>query len=67
MRLTVSNNKLTSGLPQQILSITTLSLLPDVSDNLLSGSVPLEVGNLKNLVQLDISRNRFSGEIPVTL
>ncbi|KAK0572173.1 hypothetical protein LWI29_027267 [Acer saccharum] len=65
--LLLSNNKLTGIVPQQILEITTLSLGLDISDNLLSGHFPLEVGNLKNLVALGISNNMFSGEIPFTL
>ncbi|KAK9230233.1 hypothetical protein WN944_023200 [Citrus x changshan-huyou] len=62
-----SRNKLTGALPHQLLSITTLTLSLDLSNNLLNGSLPLQVGNLKNLVKLDISGNQFSGVIPVTL
>ncbi|GAY63631.1 hypothetical protein CUMW_227190, partial [Citrus unshiu] len=67
MQLSAPNNKLNGTLPPQIFGITTLSILLDLSENHLSGSIPLEVGNLKNLVKLDISRNHFSNEIPVTL
>ncbi|KAL5853949.1 hypothetical protein ACOSQ3_009067 [Xanthoceras sorbifolium] len=65
--LSLFENKLTGTVPPQILSITTLSLALDLSDNLLSGGFPLEVGKLKNLIALNISGNRFSGKIPVTL
>ncbi|KAK9190310.1 hypothetical protein WN943_018914 [Citrus x changshan-huyou] len=58
--LSVSHNKLTSTLPQQILSVTTLSLYLELDNNLLNGSLPPEVGNLKNLLRLHVSGNRFS-------
>ncbi|KAH6820634.1 hypothetical protein C2S53_011104 [Perilla frutescens var. hirtella] len=32
-----------------------------------SGSIPLEIGNLGNLLFLDLSTNNFSGEIPSTI
>lgn len=66
MLLNVSNNKLTDTLSPQLLEITTLSILLGLSDNLFSGSIPPKVGNL-TIIHLDISRNRFSGEIPTTL
>ncbi|PQP92652.1 hypothetical protein Pyn_26963 [Prunus yedoensis var. nudiflora] len=36
----------------------------DVSDNLLSGSIPPDLGDWKSLVFLDLSRNRLQGQIP---
>ncbi|KAL5720494.1 hypothetical protein ACHQM5_013161 [Ranunculus cassubicifolius] len=33
----------------------------------MSGSIPLEIGTLKNLVGLDISYNKLTGEIPSTI
>lgn len=65
--LYLAHNGLTGSVPHQIFSIRTLSIILSLHDNLLSGSFPLEVGNLENLVTLDISGNRFSGEIPSTL
>ncbi|GAY62634.1 hypothetical protein CUMW_219430, partial [Citrus unshiu] len=77
--LSVSHNKLTSTLPQQILSVTTLSLYLELDNNLLNGSLPPEVGNLKNLLRLHIpeypenlsffellnlSYNYFGSEVP---
>ncbi|KAL5817167.1 hypothetical protein ACOSQ3_025545 [Xanthoceras sorbifolium] len=65
--LSLSQNNLNGTLPQQILDVVTLSLGLNLSDNLLSGSFPSDVGKLKNLISLDISGNHFSREIPVTL
>ncbi|KAH7548254.1 hypothetical protein JRO89_XS14G0089300 [Xanthoceras sorbifolium] len=49
-------------LPQQILGITTLSIGLDLSNNLLSGSFPSQLGNLKTLLVLYISGNRRSAQ-----
>ncbi|CAN4098743.1 unnamed protein product [Withania somnifera] len=38
-----------------------------MSYNSLSGPLPVEIGNLTNLVALDISNNKLSGEIPHSL
>ncbi|KDO38272.1 hypothetical protein CISIN_1g043388mg, partial [Citrus sinensis] len=69
-----SHNKLTGAIPQQVLSITTLSVYLALAHNLLNDSLPLQVGNLKNLVitcvsleYLDISSNSFHGVIPFSL
>ncbi|KAL7202454.1 hypothetical protein ACSBR1_034012 [Camellia fascicularis] len=42
-------------------------LLLNVSQNYLTGSLPVEFGNLKNLEGLDVSKNTLSGNIPSTL
>jgi len=39
----------------------------DLAHNSLSGTLPLEVGNLKNLGKLDFSSNMISGEIPISI
>ncbi|KAL7253369.1 hypothetical protein ACSBR1_007824 [Camellia fascicularis] len=39
----------------------------DLSQNSLTSSLPMEVGNLKNLGYLNVSNNMLSGEIPATL
>ncbi|XP_073013020.1 uncharacterized protein [Typha latifolia] len=62
--LALGNNKLTGALPKDIFLISTLSIYLGFPHNLLSGPIPSEVGNLKNLVQLDIRENNFSGQIP---
>lgn len=35
--------------------------------NKITGQIPIEFGNLSNLVTLDLENNRLSGEIPDTL
>ncbi|XP_059066611.1 receptor-like protein 19 [Cryptomeria japonica] len=39
----------------------------DLSNNLLSGSIPPEMGSLQGLIALNLSRNHLSGRIPKTL
>ncbi|KAG5055411.1 hypothetical protein JHK85_007921 [Glycine max] len=36
-------------------------------NNLFSGPIPEEIGNLKELIKLDLSQNQFSNPIPSTL
>ncbi|CAA6660884.1 unnamed protein product [Spirodela intermedia] len=58
------------GFPQtleEILSLTSLSLHLDLSGNYLIGSLLPEIGKLKNLNTLNLSRNRLSGEIPSSI
>ncbi|CAN1295325.1 Probable LRR receptor-like serine/threonine-protein kinase At3g47570 [Linum perenne] len=63
----LSRNHLTGVIPQQVLSLTSLSIVLDLSENRFSGVLPMEVGNLKNLGILDISYNMLSGSIPISL
>ena len=39
----------------------------DLSDNQLSGEIPLEIGNLTNLTYLVLSWNNLSGSIPTEI
>ncbi|GLJ42017.1 hypothetical protein SUGI_0869960 [Cryptomeria japonica] len=39
----------------------------DLSNNNLSGSIPLKMGHLKGLIALNLSRNHLTGKIPNTL
>jgi somatic embryogenesis receptor kinase 1 len=43
--------------------------LPDriITNNSISGLLPLEIGNLSKLVVLDLSKNAFDGVIPDAL
>ncbi|KAJ8770549.1 hypothetical protein K2173_018040 [Erythroxylum novogranatense] len=62
-----SENKFSGTIPKEILSLPSLSLVLNLSWNSLTGKLPTEVENLKQLNTLDISANNLSGEIPVTI
>ncbi|RAL44924.1 hypothetical protein DM860_003683 [Cuscuta australis] len=66
MALDLSQNELVGSIPQQIFGTSSQPVLLNLnlSGNHLAGSMPLDFGNLKNIVKLDVSYNRLSGEIP---
>ncbi|CAL5373621.1 unnamed protein product [Camellia sinensis] len=64
--LALDGNNLSGTIPKQVLTLST-SLNLYLLDNHLVGSIQLEIGNLINLEQLDVSRNILSGKIPSTL
>ncbi|CAL5406703.1 unnamed protein product [Camellia sinensis] len=64
--LALGGNNLSGTIPKQVLTLSSLLNLY-LHDNHLVGSIQLEIGNLINLEQLDVSRNMLSGKIPNTL
>ncbi|XP_056696921.1 probable LRR receptor-like serine/threonine-protein kinase At3g47570 isoform X2 [Spinacia oleracea] len=66
-QLHLSNNGLTKNIPPRLFNLPVLSILLDLSENYLTGSLPEEVGRLTNLDYLDISGNLLTGEIPSSL
>ncbi|CAL9751739.1 unnamed protein product, partial [Musa acuminata subsp. burmannicoides] len=65
--LNLAFNKLSGGVPKEIFYILGLTKLFDISHNSLTGSLPPEIGNLRNIQIVDVSSNRLSGEIPGTI
>jgi LRR receptor-like serine/threonine-protein kinase FLS2 len=60
-------NQLTSTVPVSLWSLTYL-LEVSLSSNSLSGFLTsMNIGNMKVLTKLDLSRNQFSGGIPITI
>ncbi|ONK59353.1 uncharacterized protein A4U43_C08F5570 [Asparagus officinalis] len=66
VELNLSYNQLDGIIPKEVVSISSLSQLLDLSHNSLSGPIPSEVGRLNNLARIDISYNKLSGKIPST-
>lgn len=66
LRLNISQNNLTDTIPRSVCDVVSLSLFLDLSHNQLTDSFLIEVGNLKNLSELDVPMNMLSGEIPST-
>ncbi|XP_021973645.1 receptor kinase-like protein Xa21 [Helianthus annuus] len=65
--LQLDDNKFTGKIPQRILQLSSLSIILNLSQNNLFGSLPTEVGDLKMLSALDLSYNNLSGNIPSSL
>ncbi|XP_077237227.1 uncharacterized protein LOC143878896 [Tasmannia lanceolata] len=65
--LSFAHNNLHGTIPKQFISISSLSIELNLSQNFLTGFLPSEVGSLTNLGVLDLSWNKLSGEIPSTL
>jgi Leucine-rich repeat (LRR) protein len=65
--LTLSLNNLEGSIPSEILSISSLSLGLDLSNNHLTGMIPPDIGKLINLGLLNVSSNKLYGEIPPEL
>ncbi|OQU84633.1 hypothetical protein SORBI_3004G091300 [Sorghum bicolor] len=65
--LDLSHNNLSGPTPKELFFITTLTSFMRLAHNSLSGTLSPEVGNLKNLDELDFSNNMISGEIPTSI
>ncbi|CAL5373613.1 unnamed protein product [Camellia sinensis] len=64
--LFLGGNNLSGTIPKQVLTLSSLLNLY-LHGNHLVGSIQLEIGNLINVEQLDVSRNMLSGKMPSTL
>ncbi|XP_047979537.1 probable LRR receptor-like serine/threonine-protein kinase At3g47570 [Salvia hispanica] len=67
LELDLSGNKFTGLIPREIMRLSSLSIVLNLSHNALEGSIPSEVRSLRNLAALDLSSNRLSGVIPTSL
>ncbi|XP_057766266.1 probable LRR receptor-like serine/threonine-protein kinase At3g47570 [Salvia miltiorrhiza] len=67
LELDLSDNNFTGLIPQEIMRLSSISIVLNLSHNAFVGSIPYEVGSLRNLASLDLSSNRLSGPIPSSL
>ncbi|KAG8480043.1 hypothetical protein CXB51_025163 [Gossypium anomalum] len=67
LELTVSYTNLSGPIPPQLLGVSSMSIILDLSSNDLTGDRPVEVENLKNRGELYVSQNRLSGLLPKSL
>ncbi|KAK3009915.1 hypothetical protein RJ639_011485 [Escallonia herrerae] len=65
--LDLGSNRLTGVIPKQVIGISSLTLHLYLDLNEFTGSLPSQVGNLKNLGVLSISGNKLTGELPSAL
>ena len=62
--LHVNGNNFGGELPKCIGNLSTTLILLFLDDNILSGKIPIEMGNLINLEELHMWQNNLSGNIP---
>ncbi|XP_010428402.2 PREDICTED: MDIS1-interacting receptor like kinase 1-like, partial [Camelina sativa] len=65
--LDLSSNDITGVLPDNIGLVLPRLLHMNGSDNVFQGNLPLFMGEMKNIVFLDLSYNNLSGELPRSL
>ncbi|TVU33033.1 hypothetical protein EJB05_24813, partial [Eragrostis curvula] len=66
-RLDLSHNSLVGPIPRELFLVNTLSDYLYIQNNMLTGTLPIELGNLINLETLDFSSNQISGKVPASL
>ncbi|KAM1287558.1 hypothetical protein ACFX2J_001470 [Malus domestica] len=68
--LYLSQNNLHGQIPKEVIGLTSLSQVLDLSSNKLTGSIPMEgtipvsLSSLRGIEVFDLSRNNLSGSIP---
>lgn len=67
VRLDLSGQGLEGSIPANSVSRLRMLASLDFSNNLLSGELPEDLGNLSNLQRLDLSHNQLTGSIPSSL
>ncbi|KAJ6388081.1 hypothetical protein OIU77_026614 [Salix suchowensis] len=65
--LSLSGNYLTGTLPPSFFSNCTSLANIDLSQNLLTGQIPEEIGNCPGIWNLNLYNNQFTGELPASL
>jgi hypothetical protein len=63
--LSLASNRLAGTIPPELGGLPLLKL--DLSHNMLSGQIPLTLGNATRMLRLDLSGNRLDGGVPVEL
>ncbi|TVU32317.1 hypothetical protein EJB05_24042, partial [Eragrostis curvula] len=66
-RIGLSVNKLGGVLPGSIVNLSTSMKLLNLWDNMISGQIPQEIGNLVNLTIIRMNQNNFIGTIPASI
>lgn len=62
--LSLSGNKIYGQIPSTFCPSDNVMMLLDLSNNILSGTVPTSLGNCTSLIYLNLGGNKFEGEIP---
>ncbi|XP_062228286.1 putative leucine-rich repeat receptor-like serine/threonine-protein kinase At2g24130 [Phragmites australis] len=67
MILDLSYNKLTGQIPTKIAGLSSFQIYLNLSNNLLEGPLPLQIGDMGMIQALDLSANKLSGAIPAQI
>ncbi|KAF7137552.1 hypothetical protein RHSIM_Rhsim07G0133000 [Rhododendron simsii] len=67
LAIDLDSNKLTGMIPGPIFELSSLSIGLFLGGNQLTGPIPMQIGNIRNLGTLNLSENKLSGGIPETL
>lgn len=65
--LSLSKNRLSGKLPNSIANFSSRLTYFYISANSISGSVPMGIGNLKNLIIIATEKNLITGSIPISV
>ncbi|KAF6147965.1 hypothetical protein GIB67_018240 [Kingdonia uniflora] len=65
--LDFSYNRLTGKLPAKVAGLRDMVAYLNLSHNILSGELPMELSQLDKVCAIDLSSNNFNGEIPSNL
>ncbi|KAL5199830.1 hypothetical protein ABZP36_021033 [Zizania latifolia] len=67
LTLDLSYNKLAGQIPAEIAVLSSFQMYLNLSNNLLQGSLPLQIGKMEMIKALDLSMNNLSGAIPTQI
>ncbi|KAL0920544.1 hypothetical protein M5K25_009686 [Dendrobium thyrsiflorum] len=62
-QISLSNNRLTGGIPDELCEIEGLDIALDLSRNMLTGPIPVKISKLGKLSVLDLSYNNLDGSL----
>ncbi|KMT03477.1 hypothetical protein BVRB_8g191580 [Beta vulgaris subsp. vulgaris] len=65
--LDFSHNQILGSIPDEVAGLSSLKLYLNLSSNLLTGPVPLELSKMDMVMAIDLSMNNLSGTIPSQL
>lgn len=67
LKLDLSYNKLTGQIPAEIARQSSFNIYLNLSNNLLEGPLPLQIGHMEMTKFLDLAANKLSGAIPMQI